>query len=432
MSRQSKKSEQGKEPSTWKELKDQQAAGHSGDIPSHFFTPRKAFSQEVASSPLVSDQEMDTLRAECGDDMLEAAENIIDEGSLSPTKIMGPPSCQKHPYETPNTKRDREIRQLLLQDLECSESERDTPYKKDTPQKKRLTTSVSSDESTLVPIPSTSQSELMPSTSQIEPAVSETSGRRSCKSSSSSSDEEESESLSESSGDELDVHSSNFNATKALTLGKNFLPKLPFPHTKRLNNLDQYKKVASASDDPEDFEGNMVRALKKKPLTKKSKDYISPSKHQESIKRNFLPHQMPVTRPIRENRHQRNLMDKMEAVKGPLLKLVEYRDKKIRVMVKTRNIYQGTNDMVGYLVAFDKHWNLALTDVEETFLRKMQRKVPLNLGESVKLSSEELARRGIVRPKVIQKVGNKFELCKRHIPQLLLRGEQIVVICPVI
>jgi hypothetical protein len=105
-------------------------------VPSHFFTPRKAFSQEVASSPLVSDLEMDALTAECGD-IMRAVEGMTSEEEASPMK-MGPPSTQKyHAVETPNTKKDREVRQMLLQDLECSESERDTPFKSDTPRRQR-------------------------------------------------------------------------------------------------------------------------------------------------------------------------------------------------------------------------------------------------------------------------------------------------------
>jgi small nuclear ribonucleoprotein (snRNP)-like protein len=88
--------------------------------------------------------------------------------------------------------------------------------------------------------------------------------------------------------------------------------------------------------------------------------------------------------------------------------------------------------MVAYVAAFDKHWNMALTDIEETFLRKIRRKIPIHMGESVKISEEELEKRGLVRPKVIKKVGNKFELCKRYIPQLMIRGEQIVIVYPVV
>lgn len=103
-------------------------------VPSHYFTPRKAFSQEVASSPLISDLEMDALTAECGD-IMRAVEGMTSEEEASPMK-MGPPSTQKyHAVETPNSKKDREMRLLLLQDLECSESERDTPYKSDIPRR---------------------------------------------------------------------------------------------------------------------------------------------------------------------------------------------------------------------------------------------------------------------------------------------------------
>ena len=40
----------------------------------------------------------------------------------------------------------------------------------------------------------------------------------------------------------------------------------------------------------------------------------------------------------------------------------------------------------GYVAAFDKQWNLALTDVDETFTQKRRRKTPL-LGQSSSSSS---------------------------------------------
>ncbi|XP_065351615.1 small nuclear ribonucleoprotein Sm D-like protein [Cloeon dipterum] len=395
--------------------KDKEQPGSSSVpvIPSHLFTPRKAFSQEVASSPLISDQDMDVLRDECGD-MLHTAEDIIDAGCLSPPKT---PGILRSLLETPNTKKNRELSQMLLKDLELSESEIDTPCKSTTPIAKMLGVPSSSK----VEEASTSGLEKQrPTSSQI---------RRESKIPSSSSSEE----TSESSGDDLDIYSSKFDAKKALSLGKAFLKRLPYPNTKKLNNLAQYKHVASASPDPEDFEENMKNALKKKPLSKKSKDYVPPPKADVPITRKFLPSQMPISRPSKESKKKKNLLDRMELAKGPLAKLVEYRDKKIRVMIKTRNIYIGTNDMVAYIVAFDKHWNLALTDVEETFIRKKKRKVPAELGEdTVKLSDKELAERGLVRPRLIQNIGKNSELCKRYIPQLMIRGEQIVIVFPVV
>ncbi|CAB3382463.1 Hypothetical predicted protein [Cloeon dipterum] len=356
--------------------KDKEQPGSSSVpvIPTHLFTPRKAFSQEVASSPLISDQDMDVLRDECGD-MLHTAEDIIDAGCLSPPKT---PGILRNLLETPNTKRNRELSQILLKDLEMSESEIDTPLKSTTPRAKMLGVPSSSK----VGEASTSGlEEQRPASSQI---------RRESKIPSSSSEE-----TSESSGDDLDIYSLKFDAKKALSLGKAFLKRLPHPNTKKLNNLAQYKYVASASPDPDDFVENMKNALKKKPLSKKSKDYVPPEADLP-ITRKFLPSQMPISRPSKESKKKKNLLDRMELAKGPLAKLVEYREKKIRVMIKTRNIYIGTNDMVAYIVAFDKHWNLALTDVEETFIRKKKRKVPVKLGEdTVKLSDKELAERGL-------------------------------------
>jgi len=312
-------------------------------IPSYYFTPRKAFSQEVASSPLISDLEMDALTAECGDIMRAVADSMTSEEEASPAK-MGPPSTQKyHAVDTPNTKKDREVRQMLLQDLECSESERDTPFKKDSPQNLPITRAKN-----VTPEASTSAQ----TTTRVEPAkVAESvNGKLSLISllkcinnavlvppgiipsksmslvrPSSSSDEDSPDSKSEeSSGDELDVHSSNFNPKKALSMGRQFLPFLPFPNTKRLKSLAQYDKVAAAAEKSGDFEKHMARALKRK--TKKNKEAAV-------VQRNFLPEQMPVPGNFWNKGSEKNLLDRMESFSGPMAKLAEYRDKKIRVMV---------------------------------------------------------------------------------------------------
>jgi len=42
----------------------------------------------------------------------------------------------------------------------------------------------------------------------------------------------------------------------------------------------------------------------------------------------------------------------------------------------------------GYIAAFDKQWNLALTDVDETFTRMRNRKTPIYGNLSERLWSE--------------------------------------------
>jgi small nuclear ribonucleoprotein (snRNP)-like protein len=250
-------------------------------------------------------------------------------------------------------------------------------------------------------------------------------------SSSSSSSTSPKSSPKSSSGDELSVYSMRFDPTKAFSYSEEVIKRLPFPRTRRLNNLHQYRQVAFAGD-PEDFEKNMLLAIQQRPLGRKSKKYVDPNAPRE-IERKFLPHQMPISTK-QEEVEINNLITRMNEITGPLAKLREYRDTRVRVCVKTRNIYHGMNEMIGFIVAFDKHWNLAIEDVAETFTRKRKRKVPIELGPKSenKLSNEELAKRGLVRPLVVKRINKKLELCKRHIPQLLIRGEHVILVTPAI
>lgn len=95
----------------------------------------------------------------------------------------------------------------------------------------------------------------------------------------------------------------------------------------------------------------------------------------------------------------------------------------------------------GFLVAFDKHWNLALKDVDEEFTRKRSRKsyvgctadsrppmlrgggrqnlLPCDLPVEVRTGASLLR---------IVNIRGKFEMCVRHVPQVLLRGEHVVMV----
>jgi hypothetical protein len=161
-------------------------------------------------------------------------------------------------------------------------------------------------------------------------------------SSSSEDDDSPEEKSEESSGDELDIYSSNFNPKLALSMGRRFLHKLPHPMTKKLKSLEQYSRVAAKAAVDDDFEKHMMRALK-------------PKKRKEKVvtKRNFLPEQGPVAGTY-WTQQTKNLVDRMENFTGPMAKLKEYREKKIRIMVcKSHLVIRGTNVEYSRLIGED-------------------------------------------------------------------------------
>ncbi|XP_051167212.1 U7 snRNA-associated Sm-like protein LSm11 [Leptopilina boulardi] len=145
----------------------------------------------------------------------------------------------------------------------------------------------------------------------------------------------------------------------------------------------------------------------------------------QSSTRKFLPNQGMVQGSLRARDRilsGRNILTKMQKTHGPLGELYVYMENKVRVKVYTRNA-QGIRGFIeAYVVAFDKHWNLALEDCFEVWSRKKKRKAPA-LGPTNSVEKDESI------PKVIiQKTTKKMETLERHVPQLLLRGEQVAII----
>lgn len=95
--------------------------------------------------------------------------------------------------------------------------------------------------------------------------------------------------------------------------------------------------------------------------------------------RKFLPHQMPIYRP-REERP--DVMRFMDIAEGPLGGLVRAKKEKLRVRVWTRREGGVRGVLTGFVEAFDKHWNIALRDVDELFVRKrVMKEIPDGGGQ---------------------------------------------------
>ncbi|KOB75566.1 U7 snRNA-associated Sm-like protein LSm11, partial [Operophtera brumata] len=80
------------------------------------------------------------------------------------------------------------------------------------------------------------------------------------------------------------------------------------------------------------------------------------------------------------------------------------------------------------LIAFDKQWNLALSDVLEIWKRKgpKKRKVPPGLGTPVPKGTA--ATISPVATVTETPLGKGVWECTRHLPQLMVRGEHVVLV----
>ncbi|CAB3258939.1 unnamed protein product [Arctia plantaginis] len=104
----------------------------------------------------------------------------------------------------------------------------------------------------------------------------------------------------------------------------------------------------------------------------------------------------------------------------------------VRVMQYTVIITRKDTGIRGVLhatvIAFDKQWNLALSDIIEVWKKKSvkKRKIPPALGTPVPKGS---AAKICKVPEVLETpIGNGVWECSRHVPQMMIRGEHVVLV----
>ncbi|KAL9701630.1 hypothetical protein quinque_005071 [Culex quinquefasciatus] len=89
--------------------------------------------------------------------------------------------------------------------------------------------------------------------------------------------------------------------------------------------------------------------------------------------------------------------------------------------------------VTGFIEVFDKHWNLALSDVFESWKRRKYRyseNKRAGLGKPQDCS-ELLRKMGISVPETaVKSVDRKYVMCSRRVPKLIVRGEQVVLVTP--
>lgn len=129
----------------------------------------------------------------------------------------------------------------------------------------------------------------------------------------------------------------------------------------------------------------------------------------------------------------KNIFTKVDKYEGPLACLGIWMRDRVRVKIYTRKEKGVRGYITGFVEVFDSHWNMALSDVFESWKRRKYRYSENKLcgfGEP-RDCSEELRKMGITIPVVsVKSVDSKCVVCTRRVPKLLIRGEQVVLVTP--
>ncbi|XP_035430634.2 U7 snRNA-associated Sm-like protein LSm11 isoform X2 [Spodoptera frugiperda] len=220
---------------------------------------------------------------------------------------------------------------------------------------------------------------------------------------------------------EVSACSSNYNPLKALYSDK---VKIPVESAPLYENIAQFEAAQSKANEVIPF--GQAKLVQKREEEKEKKRLEEERLLEEKNKRRFAQYETAMV-PTKEYR-ERNLLTRIEAMEGPLGVLKECVDKRLRVKIITRSHTGVRGVLHATLVAFDKQWNMALSDVLEVWQRKRvkQRKIPPVMGKPVpKGTASKISTIPVVTETPL---GKGIYECKRHVPQMMMRGEHVVLI----
>ncbi|ESO82028.1 hypothetical protein LOTGIDRAFT_170438 [Lottia gigantea] len=172
-------------------------------------------------------------------------------------------------------------------------------------------------------------------------------------------------------GPSLDVTSVEFNPLEAL-----YSPEciIPHPQVRVFKNVYEYERLTSSDENATDPESVQDELKRKQPGTTKTKtggpsqfrkEGAAPKGMKESTQTESDNSKKEFKKPF----VLRNILTRMEKeeLAGPLSLLQQCLMKKHNVRVWTRSAVNIRGVCRGYIVAFDKHYNLAMIDVDEVY-----------------------------------------------------------------
>lgn len=232
--------------------------------------------------------------------------------------------------------------------------------------------------------------------------------------------------------EELDVGSERFDPLRALYATDykvtEKMPKMLY------QNLAAFE---SALTKVGVWELNKKQKPNSKNVATESKTSTSSSLNQDASIRRFEPHQMTI-KSTSKAKHHRNIYTHMASAEGPLALLQSFLPpntsdgtQRTRIRVYLRKEHGIGGSVEGELVAYDKQWNLLLKNTIETWQRRKYKYGEQKICGTP--ASEECSARllqlGITLPVVhVKSLNRKNVQLRREIPQLMVRGENVVLI----
>ncbi|XP_076075650.1 uncharacterized protein LOC143046391 isoform X3 [Mytilus galloprovincialis] len=166
--------------------------------------------------------------------------------------------------------------------------------------------------------------------------------------------------ISENIPEELDLTSPNLNPLKALYSENVYLPH---KNPTTFNNLAEYENVVIKGN----ITSNRGKGRGKKVPKATRTTTIKPHAETEGVNTQETD-ENTAKMLARRKKMNRNVLTRMSEIdEGPLTILKKAVEKQHRIKVWTRSAVTWRGYCKAYLIAFDKHFNLALMDVDETY-----------------------------------------------------------------
>ncbi|XP_041474373.1 uncharacterized protein LOC121423140 [Lytechinus variegatus] len=155
--------------------------------------------------------------------------------------------------------------------------------------------------------------------------------------------------------EEIDVLSPNFNPLKALYASN---VALPVSEVSVFNNLAEYERFMSKSGEEPKAQEQNCAPLSRRALERRHLEHM---REKEKL--------LPKSTSHKKNVNVLSRMESHETRESPLDLLRQCVEKRCKVRVCIRSFKGLRSICIGYLVAFDKIWNMALSDVVEIYKR---------------------------------------------------------------